>query len=256
MTSHHRDMTSLIDQAIDLLDAIKNSYEDNPSMLPKLDLVPKAVTDSIGKDVITVYWVGCAGLGRLAHDVLGDTIYKIGSTTEAKLEDRLDIIGRDEYGAYSYGESRDLEKEPGFQRWIAHAIHTRRGSYDPSIMVATRSINIIRPATLDRRTFDAALSRALAPWNLQRTHPSIERYTKASIGTDRITRATELYVGLDPRRDGNRLLEIVEDIMARDGNKVAPSRAPLSSVSKPIGNELRPRRPISRSSVLAARRRR
>ena len=93
------------------------------------------------------------------------------------------------------------------------AIPTTRPSLDPAVVARTRTVEISLPEGMTRRGFDRALHVALSPWSLASRHPDQARYTCYSMGADRMSRAIELYAGLDPRHDGNRLLGIVERIL-------------------------------------------
>ena len=85
---------------------------------------------------------------------------------------------------------------------------------NPAISAKTRTIEILLPPGMSRRQFDRALHIALSSWSLADRYPDRARYTRYSMGADRMSRARGIYVGLDPRHDGDRLLALVEGILA------------------------------------------
>ena len=187
--------------------------------------------------IVHVYWAGCAGLARLAaelpdaegyrrskRDVAMLRVDKIGSTS-LTLKDRLRLLGSDEYGAWSYDAWGQPRKASGFRGWMAQAIHTTRGSIDEAVTVSTRSIDVRLPTGMSRRAFESRLQEELAAWSFSQQFPDLKRYTSYSFGSgspvrgvasaegSRVSEATELYAGLDPCRDGDRLLIIVESLL-------------------------------------------
>ena len=199
-------------------------------MLEKMSEVPHESADVDGADQvgthpnhcaegaregIQVYWIGCAGLQRAARRLGPEVrIDRIGTSTEPDLVDRLSAAAADAYGSWTRDGGGRLVQEPGFTAWMMQTIRTTRGSTDPAITVKTRSIAVALPEGLSRRSFDRALHVALEGWGLARAHPGAQRFTNYSVGVDRMSRAIELYTGLDPRSDGDRLLAMVEGILA------------------------------------------
>ena len=166
-------------------------------------------------EMIQVYWVGCAGLSRLAKRLgTGVRIDRIGTSTERDLNNRLSAAAADAYGSWTRDAGGRLVQEPGFTAWVMQVIGTTRGSIVEGVTVKTRSLVVRLPDGMTRRSFDRALHIALEPWTLARTHPTAARFTNYSVGVDRMSHAIELYCGLDPRRDGDRLLGLVEGILA------------------------------------------
>lgn len=161
-------------------------------------------------ETIFVYWAGCRGLADLAKS-LGQRVTKIGTTNDDNLEGRLKILGKDQYGALRLNEA-DAKAEAGFDNWMCFAFPVSRDPRFKEIEVSARSIKIVLPHGVTRRTFDNMLHAALCPWRLDRRHPAAKRWTAYRIGGVRISQAMEFYVGLDPRKDGNVLLGIVETI--------------------------------------------
>lgn len=197
------DVATLIDQAVDLLETIRHLSAPTPIV----------AETSIGSDIISVVWVSAQGLAHLAQKLGVPRVDKISTTTEHNIADRLSVLGRDRYGSLTKSPSGEFCLQPGFERWIAQAIHVTRPSKDSSIRVRPRSIAFARPATLPRRMFDLDLRRRLGSWALEKRYPNEKRYTHY-VDLDRVSLAQELVVGLDPRRDGDRLLEIVEEILS------------------------------------------
>ena len=161
-----------------------------------------------------VYWLGCRGLADLSASLLGKPpVARIGCSTERHIEVRLRAAASDAYGSWSRDEMGELRESPGFTRWVMQAIPTTRPSLDPAVVARTRTLEVSLPEGMTRRGFDRALHIALSPWSLASRHPDRARYTCYSMGVDRMSRAIELYAGLDPRHDGDRLLGIVEHIL-------------------------------------------
>ena len=161
-----------------------------------------------------VYWLGCRGLADLSASLLGKPpVARIGCSTERHIEVRLRAAAADAYGSWSRDETGELRESPGFTRWVMQAIPTTRPSLDPAVVARTRTLEVSLPVGMTRRGFDRALHIALSPWSLASRHPDQARYTCYSMGVDRMSRAIELYAGLDPRHDGDRLLGIVELIL-------------------------------------------
>lgn len=202
---------------------------------------------------IAVYWAGCGGLATLARR-LGTRVDKIGTSTEADLADRLHVIGRDEYGACTRDANGTLVKESGFGRWVAQAIGVTRIPTDQAITVRTRTIEVSLPMGLSRRAFDCALQEGLAEWALEVRHAGVQRLTAYSIGTTRLSRAGELYAGLDPRRDGDRLLTIIETIISRHRARgVAAAKGKPAAVREVTPSEgLHPTKKPRRSTATPA----
>lgn len=181
-----------------------------------------------------VYWIGCAGLQTAAQRLgPGQRIDRIGCTTERDLADRLSATSADAYGSWARDATGVLASEPGFERWIMQRIGATRGALDPAVMVRTRSIEIQLPAGMTRRWFDRALHTALSPWCLATRIPAATRYTRYSVGVERMSKALELYVGLDPRYDGDRLLALVEKILKSYRAKAAQSHPDARSAPVP-----------------------
>ena len=140
-------------------------------------------------------------------------IARIGCSTEANIDVRLCSAKADAYGSWSKDKFGALREAPGFTRWVMQAIPVTRASMEPTVVTKTRTIEIMLPKSMSRRQFDGRLHAALAGWSLADQNPQQARFTKYSMGADRISLAREFYIGLDPREDGDRLLSIVEDIV-------------------------------------------
>ena len=169
---------------------------------------------------IQIYWAGCKGLAELARRLASSAVAnsnksaglgivsKIGLTQE-KLEERLLVLGHDKYGSVHREDGREIAR-PGFERWVAQAIHVSREPRDAAIAMTARTIDVVLPPGMTRRQLDLGLRKALAPYILDAY--GVECFTNYS-GLDRLSRATELVIGPDPR-DADFLLEIVEKILA------------------------------------------
>jgi hypothetical protein len=214
--------------------------------------------------LMKIYWIGCAGLCRAAESLgTGKRIDRIGCSVESNLADRLSTAGSDAYASWTRDENGHLAQEPGFTRWVMQAIKTTRVSRNPIITVKTRSFEIQMPDGMTRRTFDSALHRGLKRWSLSSNYPYASRFTNYSVDRDRLSQAIELYVGLDPRSDGNTLLGIVENILDAHvaaipstqsrATGVPPSRLPTPKVK--LAPSLSGRR-LTFSQVAAMRARR
>ena len=232
-------LMQLLDQAIACLREAQQRNDFNPERTSLMCAGLKRVDAAAQGEPIKVYWAGSAGLARLASELSHDAsqqrgafsrVDKIG-TSIGDVTDRLKVLGSDEYAACFYDADGKLRKDAGFSAWVMQAIHVTRGSIDPDVLVRTRSLNVTLPQGMSRRLFDRRLHDALSKWSYAKCFPGRTRFTMYSIGGgtnqadsklrgvtrlsgDRLSEAQELYVGLDPRRDGNRLLGIVETIVA------------------------------------------
>ncbi len=174
-----------------------------------------------------VYMAGARGLadltrarGRGIVAALGLTvepyIVKCGTTT-IPLEARLQQIGQDRYGA-AVRTTDGVVVEPGFTRWIAHAIATSRQPRDHAMTLLPRAVAIELPEGLTRRAFDGALHRALKARALDGLPACVapKRYVAYDLVETRLNAAKEFYA-LSPhvRGDGDLLLEAVEGILRR-----------------------------------------
>ncbi|MCX8255321.1 MAG: hypothetical protein OTI36_15170 [Beijerinckiaceae bacterium] len=205
------DIATLIDRAVNILEDLRNLNDQNSD--PDIET-------ALGNDIISVIWVSCAGLSALAKELGASRVDKISTTTECNLSSRLAILGRDQYGATIRDANGRTRTQSGYQRWIAQAIHVTRPAVEPGIRVRTRSIAFDRPSTMTRRCFDTELRRELGEWTLEHRYPSAKRYTDYK-DLARLSRATEFVVGLDPRTDGDKLLESIERILARHRRRQA-----------------------------------
>ena len=199
-----------------------------------------AVADpAAGDGLIHVYWIGCRGL-RDAAQALGPgvRIARIGTSTERDLAVRMNTAAADAYGSWTRDAAGQLVQQPGFTAWMMQAIATTRASIDPAITVKVRSLAVRLPAGMSRRSFDRALHLALDGHSLARAHPDAMRFTLYSVGADRMSRALELYTGLDPRRDGDRLLALVEGILARHRGTAGRMSTIAPSPSRPLPPEV------------------
>ena len=174
--------------------------------------------------------------------------------TEGTLEDRLDTVGRDRYGAIHRGADGQMIERPGFDRWVTQAIHVSREPSDAAIAITARTIDVVLPSGMTRRQLDLGLRKGLAAFALD-TVAGVECFTAYS-GIDRLSRATELVIGPDPRH-GDVLLGIVEAILAdhranemgrprqapflSDGSRINPSRvtAPRRRMSDAMQTRMR-----------------
>ncbi len=189
----------------------------------------EALSDAEPGRTMRVYWLGCRGLADLSASLPGTPpVARIGCSTERDIEVRLRAAAADAYGSWSRDVTGELRDNPGFSRWVMQAIPTTCPSHDPAVVARTRSLEIVLPDGMTRRGFDRALHVALSPWSLASLHPDQARYTCYSMGGNRMSRAIELYAGLDPRCDGDRLLGIVEHILQahREKEKPGGSRPP------------------------------
>lgn len=207
---------------------------------------------------MTVYWLGCRGLADLSASLPGTPpVARIGCSTERNIEVRLRAAAADAYGSWSRDQKGELRESPGFTRWVMQTISTTRPSLDPAAVARTRTLEISLPEGMTRRGFDRALHVALSPWSLASRYPEQTRYTCYSMGADRISRAIELYAGLDPRHDGDRLLGIVESILQTHREKSETiANAPLDPVrpreiAARRDGEKRSRAPMSALQVAA-----
>lgn len=188
-----------------------------------------------------VYWLGCRGLADLSASLPGEPpVARIGCSTERDIEVRLRAAAADAYGSWSRNGTGLLRQSPGFSRWVMQAIPTTRPSLDPAVVARTRTLEISLPEGMTRRGFDRALHVALSPWSLASRHPDQARYTCYSMGADRMSCAIELYAGLDPRHDGDRLLAIVERILQMHREK-------HGSIARAPGGAAQPRETASRT---------
>ncbi len=174
----------------------------------------QAVTGS--EEIVRIYVADCQGLADMSRRLAarsgasGCRVSKIG-VTETTLDRRLASLGRERYGALQCEQNGQMVERSGFDLWIARPIHVSRQSFDPAISVAVQSINVALPSGMTRRRLDAGLAKALAPYALVRhKHPECYTYYGEH---DRLSRATELVVGFDPRRDGDVLLSTVEGVL-------------------------------------------
>lgn len=174
-----------------------------------------------------VYMAGARGLANLtrAHGreivtslglAMEPYIVKCGTTT-VPLEARLRQIGQDRYGA-AVRTKNGIIAEPGFTRWIAHAIAAARQPRDPAVTLLPRAVAIDLPAGFTRRAFDGALHRALQTRALDGLPASVmgKRYVAYDLIETRLSAAKEFYA-LSPHNpeDGDLLLDAVEDILRR-----------------------------------------
>ena len=201
-----------------------------------------------------VYWLGCRGLADLSLSLPGKpSVARIGCSTERDIEVRLRAAAADAYGLWSRDQLGELRESPGFSRWVMQASPTTRPSLDPAVVARTRTLEISLPEGMTRRGFDRALRVALSPWSLASRHPDQARYTCYSMGADRMSRAIEVYAGLDPRHDGDRLLGIVERILQMHREKHGTIARPPGRPAKPREIAARTRgRSLSRAPMTAA----
>ena len=229
---------ALLDQAIALLNQVKNEkyvsvcQTDKAANPSRTESLPGQPTRTA---LARIYWAGCRGLADLSRELgTGQRVDKLGISTEEKLNDRLAILGQDRYGAIERAPDGRMVERSGFDRWIAQALHITRPPRHPAIAVTARTIDVTLTAGMTRRQLDYGLRKGLAPYAADQR--GIERFTAYS-GVDRISRATELVFGLDPRRDGNLLLEIVEAILNQHDAVTASRYQPVlsASSSRPVG---------------------
>jgi hypothetical protein len=212
------DVSELLDQAIELLGQAQElgktissqvSYKAAP---PTMACFPIKVEEI---RVARVYWAGSRGLADLSRELgTGQRVDKIGISTEIRLDDRLAILGQDRYGSIRMTPDGTMVEHRGFERWIAQAIHITRPPRRPEITISARTIDVGLPEGLTRRQFDIGLRRGLSAYAAEKQ--GVRCFTSYS-GVDRVSRATEFVVGLDPRRNGDLLLEIVEAVLDAHG---------------------------------------
>ena len=85
------------------------------------------LTQAHGRDIVTALGIA-----------MEPYVVKCGTTT-IPLEERLRQIGQDRYGAAVRTET-GIVAEPGFTRWMAHAITTSRRPRDPAVTLLPRAI--------------------------------------------------------------------------------------------------------------------
>ena len=232
----HATITATVGEILDLVEGIRRRLlalsgigrrqtEEDETLIPPV-LVENA--DSGGCVKMHVYWLGSAGLAKLSADLPGSPpVARIGCSVEPDIGHRLCSASSDGYGSWSR-DVAGFREELGFRSWVMQAILTTRVSSDSSIVPKTRTIEVLLPRDMSRRRFDRALHLALASWSLSDRYPERTRYTLYSMGADRMSRAREIYVGLDPRHDGDRLLTLVEGILEahRHREKAHEPRSP------------------------------
>ncbi len=236
------------------LERLRGAQSDNDARNAVVESAVATQSDAELGRTMQVYWLGCRGLADLSASLPGKPpIARIGCSTERDIGVRLRAAAADAYGSWSRDRSGELRESPGFSRWVMQAIPTTRPSLDPAVVARTRTLEIGLPDGMTRRGFDRALHVALSPWSLASRHPDQARYTCYSMGVDRMSRAIELYTGLDPRIDGDCLLGIVEHILQMHREKHgAIARAP-GTPAKPRETAARTHgRSCSRAPMTAA----
>ena len=178
---------------------------------------------------IFIYMAGLRGLAELTRargcaimTALGlvqePYVPKIGTTT-VPLEARLRQIGQDQYGA-AVRTAAGVTTEPGFSRWVAHAVAPSRPPCDPAVTLLPRAIRVDLPTGMTRRSFDGALHRALQARALDGLPTSVlpKRFCAYDLIATRLSAATEFYA-LSPHlpADCDLLLDAVEVILRRHG---------------------------------------
>ena len=217
-------LTKTVMNAVEALVDRRLASRSMPVVDPIQDALPPLEQTS---DVrrIHLYVAACRGAAEIGRRY-GHPAYKIGTTTQ-HLETRLREIGKDEFGA-AVRRNGKLILEPGFKGWVSQIIHATRDARVAGVSVLTRSIMVDLPPDMTTRVFDKAVHDALASRALR---PGTElgreqRLTIYSLGSkDRVSVANEFYL-IDPRTDGDMLLEAVEGILVRHARR---TRHPITT---------------------------